>query len=95
MGYAQPISDDVLAYVTARRHLEPLRATLATPHKLRKRHKACLRNRISGLRALNPEANAHFKSRSRGCPQCLQRQIKIQNDQGQEEEVTEYDHNEG
>ncbi len=31
LGYAQPISDDALAYATARMHLEPLRAVLAPP----------------------------------------------------------------
>jgi len=94
LGYAKPISDDALAYVTARLHLEPLRATLATTNKLLKRNKALVRNQISGLLALNLDANEHFKSRSRCCAQCLQRQIKIKNEQGQEEEVTEYYHKE-
>ena len=94
LGYSQPISDDALAYATARMHLEPLRQTLATTNKLLKRNKAFLRNQISGLLALNLDANEHFKSRSRCCPQCLQRQITIKNAQGQEEEVTEYYHKE-
>jgi hypothetical protein len=94
VGYAKPISDDALAYATARMHLEPLRATLATTNKLLKRNKAFVRNQLSGLLALNLDANEHFKSRSRCCAQCLQRQIKIKNDQGQEEEVTEYYHQE-
>jgi len=34
------------------------------------------------------------RARSRCCPQCLQRQIKIKNEQGQEEQVTEYYHKE-
>jgi hypothetical protein len=94
VGYAKPISDDALAYATARMHLEPLRATLATTNKLLKRNKAFVRNQLSGLLALNLDANEHFKSRSRCCAQCLQRQIQIKNDQGQEEEVTEYYHKE-
>jgi hypothetical protein len=94
VGYAKPISDDALAYATARMHLEPLRATLATTNKLLKRNKAFVRNQLSGLLALNLDANEHFQSRSRCCAQCLQRQIKIKNDQGQEEEVTEYYHKE-
>lgn len=94
VGYAKPISDDALAYATARMHLESLRATLATTNRLLKRNKAFVRNQISGLLALNIDANEHFKSRSRCCLQCLQRQIKIKNDQGQEEEVTEYYHKE-
>jgi hypothetical protein len=94
LDYARPISDDALAYATARMHLEPLRATLATTNKLLKRNKAFARNQISGLLALNLDANEHFKSRSRCCPQCLQRQLQIKNDQGQEEEVTEYYHKE-
>jgi hypothetical protein len=94
VGYAKPISDDALAYATARMHLEPLRATLATTNKLLKRNKAFVRNQMSGLLALNIDANEHFKSRSRCCSQCLQRQIKIKNDQGQDEEVTEYYHKE-
>jgi hypothetical protein len=94
VGYSKPISDDALAYATARMELEPLRATLATTNKLLKRNKAFVRNQISGLLALNLDANEHFKSRSRCCPQCLQRKIKVKNDQGQEEEVTEYYHKE-
>jgi hypothetical protein len=88
VGYAKPISDDALAHATQRMHLEPLRTTLATTNKLLKRNKAFLRNQISGLLALNLDANEHFKSRSRCCPQCLQRQIAVKNAQGQEEEVT-------
>jgi len=94
VGYAKPISDDALAYATERMHLEPLRTTLATTNKLLKRNKAFVRNQISGLLALNLDANEHFKSRSRCCPQCLQRQITVKNAQGQEEEVTEYYHKE-
>jgi hypothetical protein len=94
LGYAKPISDDALAYATARMDLEALRATLATTNRLLKRNKAFVRNQISGLLALNIDANEHFKSRSRCCAQCLQRQLKIKNDQGQEEEVTEYYHKE-
>jgi hypothetical protein len=94
LGYAKPISDDALAYATARMHLEPLRETLATTNKLLKRNKAFAPNQISGLLALNIDANEHFKSRSRCCPQCLQRQITVKNAQGQEEEVTEYYHKE-
>jgi hypothetical protein len=94
LGYAKPISDDALAYATERMHLEPLRTTLATTNKLLKRNKAFVRNQMSGLLALNIDANEHFKSRSRCCPQCLQRQITVKNAQGQEEEVTEYYHKE-
>ena len=94
VGYAHPISDDALAYATERMHLEPLRTTLATTNKLLKRNKAFLRNQMSGLLAVNLDANEHFKSRSRCCPQCLQRQITIKNVQGQEEVVTEYYHKE-
>ena len=94
LGYAQSISDDALAYATARMHLEPLRTTLATTHRMLKRNKAFVRNQISGLLALNIDANEHFKSRSRCCPQCLQRQITVKNAQGQEEEVTAYYHQE-
>jgi Transposase DDE domain len=94
LGYAKPISHDALGYATARMQLDPLRGTLATTNKLLKRNKAFVRNQISGLLALNVDANEHFKSRSRCCPQCLQRQVKIKNAQGQEEEVTEYYHKE-
>jgi hypothetical protein len=77
MGYAKPISDDALVHATARMHLEPLRETLATTNKLLKRNKVFSCNQISGLLALNIDANEHFKSRSRCCPQCLQRQITV------------------
>jgi hypothetical protein len=82
VGYAHPISDDALAYATERMHLEPLRTTLATTSKLLKLNKAFRRNQMSGLLALNLDANEHFKSRSRCCPQCLQRQITVNNAQG-------------
>lgn len=94
LGFRKPISDDALAYATARMHLDPLRGTLVTTNKLLKRNKAFQRNQISGLLALNLDANEHFKSRCRCCEQCLQRTIKIKNAQGQEEEVIEYYHKE-
>jgi len=93
-GGSQPISHDTLGYATARMHLEPLRGTLVTTNKLLKRNKAFVRNQMSGLLAVNIDGNEHFKSRSRCCPQCLQRQIKVKNDQDQWEEVTEYYHHE-
>jgi hypothetical protein len=88
------ISHDALGYATARMHLGPLRGTLVTTNKLLKRNKAFVRNQISGLLVLNIDGNEHFKSRSRCCPQCLQRRVKVKNVQGQLEEVTEYYHHE-
>jgi len=63
VGYAKPISDDALAYATARMHLEPLRATLATTNKLLKRNKAFVRKQMSGLLALNIDANEGIGAR--------------------------------
>jgi hypothetical protein len=60
VGYAHPISDAALAYATERMHLEPLRTALATTIKLLKRNKAFRRNQMSGLLALNLDANEHF-----------------------------------
>ena len=38
------------------------------------------------------DANEQFNSRSRCCAECCQRRVKIRNEQGQEEEVTEFCH---
>jgi hypothetical protein len=93
-GRSRRISHDTLGYATARMHLEPLRGALVTTNKLLKRNKALVRNQINGLLALNVDGNEHFKSRSRCCPQCLQRRVKVKNAQGQLEEVIEYYHHE-
>jgi alkylhydroperoxidase family enzyme len=92
LGGPRSISHDTLGYVSARMVLEPLRTALVTTNKLLKRNKAFRRNQINGLLALNVDANEQFTSRSRCCSQCRQRQVKVKNAAGQEEEVTEYYH---
>lgn len=90
--HPEPITDERLAYVLARYRLEDLRAVLVGINKTLKRNKAFESAKIDGLLVLEIDANEQFKSRSRCCAQCRQRQVKIKNADGQEEEVTEYYH---
>ncbi len=62
-----------IAYATRADASGTLAGGAATSHKLLKRNKAFARNQISGLLAINIDANEHFKSHSRCCAQCLQR----------------------
>ena len=87
-----PISDDTFEYVTERLCLEDLRQSLAAVAKTLKRNKALESCKINGLLFLSLDANEHFKSRSRCCECCCQRQVKETDAEGQTHEVTEYYH---
>lgn len=92
IDYAHALADERLAYVLAQYRLEDWRAVLVSVNKTLKRNKAFESAKIDGLLVLEIDANEQFKSRSRCCEQCRQRQVKIKNAEGQEEEVTEYYH---
>jgi Transposase DDE domain len=92
IAYAAPISDDRMVYVCERYRLEDWRAVLVSTNQTLKGNKAFESAKIHGLLVVAIDGNEQFKSRSRCCAHCCQRQIKIKNRQGQIEEVTEYYH---
>ena len=91
-GLKGPISDDTFEYVTERLYLEDLRQIIGSVAKKLKANKALESCKINGLLFLSLDANEHFHSRSRCCPQCCQREIKQTDDQGNPHTVIEYYH---
>jgi hypothetical protein len=90
--WAQRISEDVFYYVSERFYLEDLRQSLVGTNKTLKANKALESCKINGLIPLSLDANEHFKSRSRCCPCCCQREIQETDEQGQKHTVIEYYH---
>lgn len=90
--WAQRISEDAFYYVSERFYLEDLRQGLVGTNKTLKANKALESCKINGLLPLSLDANEHFKSRSRCCPCCCQREIEETDAQGQKHTVTEYYH---
>lgn len=91
-GLNQPLSDDTFEYVTERLSLEDLRQSLAGIAKTLKSNKALESCKLNGLLFVSLDANEHFKSRSRCCAGCCQRQIEETDAKGQKQKVTEYYH---
>jgi len=91
-GLKARLSDDTLEYVTQRMVLEDLRQALASSAKTLKHNKALESCKINGLLFLSLDANEHFKSRSRCCADCCQRQVEETDAQGHKHPVTEYYH---
>lgn len=92
VGWMAPISDDTFGYVAERMDLESLRQGLVTTNKILKRNKAFEANKYNGLLVAAIDGNEQFKSRSRCCARCRQRQVKTKDAQGREQWVTEYYH---
>jgi hypothetical protein len=90
--WAKAISDDTFAYVAERLFLEDLRQFLVAINKQLKANKALESCKINGLLFLSLDANEHFKSRSRCCPRCCQREVTETDANGQKRTVTEYYH---
>jgi hypothetical protein len=90
--WPEGISDDAFHYVSERFDLEALRLALAQTNQRLKANKALESCKIKGLTFLSLDANEHFKSRSRCCPCCCQRQIQETDGQGQKHTFTEYYH---
>ena len=86
------ISDDAFDYVSERFNLEDLRGALVSVNKDLKANKAFESAKINGLLFVSLDANEHFKSRSRCCPCCCQREIKETDAHGQERTFIEYYH---
>jgi hypothetical protein len=87
-----PLSHDTFAYVTERLDLADLRQALAHLAKTLKANKALESCKINGLLFLSLDANEHFKSRSRCCEGCCQRQIEETDAQGHKHRLPEYYH---
>lgn len=90
--WPRPISDDAFVYVSERFDLEGLRLGQARINQRLKANKALESCKINGLLLLSVDANEHFKSRSRCCPGCGQREIQEVDEQGQKHTVIEYYH---
>jgi hypothetical protein len=86
------ISDDTFEYVTERLSLEDLRQSLAAVAKTLKSNKALESCKINGLLFLSLDANEHFKSRSRCCEGCCQREVEETDAEGRKHKVIEYYH---
>lgn len=88
----QRISHDAFGYGAARFNLEDLRQTVAQVNQRLKANKALESCKVNGLIFLSLDANEHFKSRSRCCCQCCQREIEETDEHGQKQIVIEYYH---
>lgn len=88
----QPISHDAFEYVAERFYLEDLRAVLLSINQQLKANKALESCKIHGRLFLSLDANEHFQSRSRCCPCCCQREIKVTAADGKTQTVIEYYH---
>jgi len=91
-GLKGPLSDDTFEYVTERLSLEDLRQSLAHINQRLKANKALESCKIGGLLFVSLDANEHFKSRSRCCECCCQRQIEETDADAHKHKVTEYYH---
>lgn len=90
--WSRRISEDAFYYVSERFYLEDLRQSLVGVNKTLKANKALESCKINGLVPLSLDANEHFKSRSRCCLCCCQREIQETDEQGQKHTVIEYYH---
>jgi Transposase DDE domain len=90
--WQQRISHDAFGYGAERLNLEDLRQNVAQVNQQLKANKALESCKINGLLFLSLDANEHFKSRSRCCCQCCQREIEETDEHGQKQIVIEYYH---
>ncbi len=86
------ISHDTFEYVAERLSLADLRRTLAQVNQRLKANKALESCKINGLLFVSLDANEHFASRSRCCPDCCQREFQATGADGQPQTVIEYYH---
>ena len=86
------IGDDVFGYVGERFYLEDLRQTLVEVNKRLKSNKALESCKINGLLFLSLDANEHFKSYSRCCPCCCQREVELTDANGNKQKLIQYYH---
>lgn len=92
VGYRRPISDDALGYVLERYRLEDLREVLSEVNHTLKRNKALESCKVDGLLVVALDGNEQFKSRSRCCRECCEREVEIKDAQGLPGKVREFYH---
>lgn len=92
LHWPQAISHDTFEYVAERLNLEDLRAALVAVNKQLKTQKALESCKINGLIFLSLDANEHFHSRSRCCPDCCQRQLEETDAAGVKRPFIQYYH---
>lgn len=88
----RPISHDTLGYALEHGCPEDWRELLVSVNRQLKVNKRFEDAKIGGYLVAAVDANEQFKSRSRCCAGCCQRQVKLRNPLGLEYEVTEYYH---
>lgn len=92
VGYKHPISDDALHYVSERMDPDKLRRGAAWINRKLKRGKAFEENKINGLLVVSLDANEQFCSDHRCCADCLTREIKSKDAQGEPRQHIQYYH---
>lgn len=90
--WAETISHDTFQYVAERLDLADLRAVLVAINRQLKTQKALESCKINGLLFLSLDANEHFHSRSRCCPDCCQRRLEETDAAGLKRSFTQYYH---
>lgn len=91
-GFKAPVAHELFNYVTERLKPDDWRLAQAAVVKQLKANKALEPNKINGLLFLSLDGTEPFRSRSRCCAQCCQRQIEVRERDGQIRQVTEYYH---
>jgi len=92
MHWKEPISHDTFEYVSERLDVGDLRQALVQANRQLKANKALESCKINGLLFCSLDANEHFHSRSRCCPNCCQRQVEETDAEGHKRSVVEYYH---
>lgn len=92
LRYAQPLNHEVFNYVSEFLNLADLRDHLYAVARVAKANKALEPYKICGYHVLALDANEPFASRSRCCPDCCTRSVKVKGPDGQEGKETEYYH---
>lgn len=87
-----PISHDTFGYVSERLEIEHLRGALLAVNRQLKTQKALESAKINGLLFASLDANEHFHSNSRCCPNCCQRQLEKTDASGKKSSFTQYYH---
>ena len=82
VGYAHPISDDTLSYVSERMDPGQVRQGVIWINRKLKRGKAFEASKVNGLLAVSLDANEQFCSDRRCCTECSTREITRQDADG-------------
>ena len=91
-GLKAAVHHEIFGYATERMQPEDWRQNQAHVAKQLKRNKALESAKIKGLLFVNIDANEHFASFSRTCPQCCQRQVEVTGPDGGKVKVIQFYH---